>query len=88
MFLPWGNTWITPHLGPADGLRMRNVGIDRNVLQAEEATLICPWNLRVRVAEPALEAGAGGPAVRAGQVARRPCLRRSLASCWSTIGGG
>jgi hypothetical protein len=37
MFLPWGNTWVTPHMGAAAGLELRNVGIDRNVQQAEEA---------------------------------------------------
>lgn len=35
--LPWGNTWIIPYLGPADGIPMRNVGIDRNLTQIEAA---------------------------------------------------
>jgi hypothetical protein len=35
--LPWGNTWVIPHLGPADGIPMRNVGIDRNLSQIEAA---------------------------------------------------
>lgn len=46
MFLPWGNTWITPYLGPADGLDLRNVGIDRNVLQAEAAAPVSRDQLR------------------------------------------
>ncbi len=35
------------------------------VLQSDDATLICPWNLRVRVAEAALEARDGVPSVLA-----------------------
>jgi hypothetical protein len=33
--LPWGNIWVLPHLGPANGIPMRNVGIDRNLSQVE-----------------------------------------------------
>src|SRR5262249_15180487 len=39
---------------------------DAYVLQSDDTTLICPWNLRVRVAEAALEARDGVPAVLAG----------------------
>lgn len=35
--LPWGNTYILPYLGPAQGIPMRNVGIDRNLSQVEAA---------------------------------------------------
>jgi hypothetical protein len=35
--LPWGNTWVIPYLGPAAGIPMRNVGIDRNLSQVEAA---------------------------------------------------
>ncbi len=33
VLFPWGNTWITPSLGPDVGVPVRNVGIDRNVHQ-------------------------------------------------------
>jgi hypothetical protein len=46
MFLPWGNTWITPFLGSAAGLDLRNVGIDRNMLQAEEVAPVSRKELR------------------------------------------
>jgi hypothetical protein len=36
-FLPWGNHWTVPHLGPEMGVSVRNVGIDRNVRQVEAA---------------------------------------------------
>lgn len=35
--LPWGNTYILPYLGPAQGIPMRNVGIDRNLSEVEAA---------------------------------------------------
>lgn len=44
--LPWGNTWVTPYLGPAVGIPMRNVGIDRNVSQVEAAAPVTRAQLR------------------------------------------
>lgn len=44
--LPWGNTWITPHLGPEAGIRVRNVGIDRNLSQVEAAAPLSRAQLR------------------------------------------
>jgi hypothetical protein len=45
--------------------RLPDLPDDAYVLQNGETTLICPWNLRVRVAEAALEARDGVPAVLA-----------------------
>jgi hypothetical protein len=45
--------------------RLPDLPDDAYVLQADETTLICPWNLRVRVAEAALEARDGVPPVLA-----------------------
>jgi hypothetical protein len=45
--------------------RLPDLPDDAYVLHHGEATLICPWNLRVRVAEAALEARDGVPAVLA-----------------------
>lgn len=44
--LPWGNTWIIPHLGPEAGVRVRNVGIDRNLAQVEAAAALPRPRLR------------------------------------------
>jgi hypothetical protein len=45
--------------------RLPDLPNDAYVLQADETTLICPWNLRVRVAEAALEARDGVPPILA-----------------------
>jgi len=45
--------------------RLPDLPEDAYVLQSDEHTLICPWNLRVRVAEAALEARDGVPPVLA-----------------------
>lgn len=45
--------------------RLPDLPEDAYVLQTEAGTLICPWNLRVRVAEAALIARDGVPAVLA-----------------------
>jgi len=45
--------------------RLPDLPNDAYVLQSDDTTLICPWNLRVRVAEAALEARDGVPAVLA-----------------------
>jgi len=45
--------------------RLPDLPNDAYVLQSGEHTLICPWNLRVRVAEAALEARNGVPQVLA-----------------------
>jgi hypothetical protein len=68
---------VTPAEGPgrqrtaviealgANWTRLPDLPDDAYVLQSEQTTLICPWNLRVRVAEAALEARDGVPAVLA-----------------------
>jgi hypothetical protein len=38
LLLPWGNTWITPSLGPDVGIPVRNVGIDRNLRRVVDAS--------------------------------------------------
>jgi hypothetical protein len=45
--------------------RLPDLPDDAYVLQSDDTTLICPWNLRVRVAEAALEARDGVPAILA-----------------------
>jgi hypothetical protein len=57
-------TAVIEALGPG-WTRLPNLPDDAYVLQSEDTTLICPWNLRVRVAEAALEARDGVPAVLA-----------------------
>jgi hypothetical protein len=49
----------------ASWTRLPDLPDDAYVLQFEDATLICPWNLRIRVAEAALEARDGVPPVLA-----------------------
>jgi len=49
----------------ASWTRLPDLPDDAYVLQHGETTLICPWNLRVRVAEAALEARDGVPAILA-----------------------
>ncbi len=49
----------------ASWTRLPDLPDDAYVMQANETTLICPWNLRVRVAEAALEARDGVPPVLA-----------------------
>jgi hypothetical protein len=68
---------VTPFEGPgrqrtaviealgASWTRLPDLPDDAYVMQANETTLICPWNLRVRVAEAALEARDGVPPVLA-----------------------
>jgi hypothetical protein len=57
-------TTVLEALG-ASWTRLPDLPDDAYVLQHGETTLICPWNLRVRVAEAALEARDGVPAVLA-----------------------
>src|SRR5215510_7768496 len=57
-------TTVIEALG-AGWTRLPDLPNDAYVLQSDETTLICPWNLRVRVAEAALEARDGVPAVLA-----------------------
>jgi hypothetical protein len=49
----------------ASWTRLPDLPDDAYVMQSEEAMLICPWNLRIRVAEAALEARDGVPPVLA-----------------------
>ena len=68
---------VTPMEGPgrqrtaviealgANWTRLPDLPNDAYVLQSDQNTLICPWNLRVRVAEAALEARDGVPPVLA-----------------------
>lgn len=51
VMLPWLNAWTVPRLGPADGIEVRNAGIDRNVLQVEAAA---PFS-RAELRAPTLE---------------------------------
>jgi hypothetical protein len=57
-------TTVIEALG-ASWTRLPDLPDDAYVLQSEDAALICPWNLRVRVAEAALEARDGVPPVLA-----------------------
>ncbi len=57
-------TTVLEALG-ASWSRLPDLPDDAYVMQSDETTLICPWNLRVRVAEAALEARDGVPAVLA-----------------------
>ena len=68
---------VTPAEGPvrqrtavlealgAGWTRLPDLPDDAYVLQAEETVLVCPWNLRVRVAEAALSARDGVPPILA-----------------------
>lgn len=38
VMLPWGNAWNVVSMGPAAGIPVRNVGIDRNLVQVVEAS--------------------------------------------------
>lgn len=49
----------------ASWTRLPDLPDDAYVMQSEEAMLICPWNLRIRIAEAALEARDGVPPVLA-----------------------
>jgi hypothetical protein len=57
-------TTVLEALGPS-WTRLPDLPDDAYVMQADETTLICPWNLRIRVAEAALEARDGVPPVLA-----------------------
>jgi hypothetical protein len=66
---------VTPAEGPgrqrtavlealgANWSRLPDLPDDAYVMQSDDATLICPWNLRIRVAEAALEARDGVPPI-------------------------
>jgi len=68
---------VTPAEGPgrqrtavlealgASWSRLPDLPDDAYVMQSDDTTLICPWNLRIRVAEAALEARDGVPPVLA-----------------------
>jgi hypothetical protein len=70
----------------ANWTRLPDLPDDAYVVQAEETTLICPWNLRVRVAEAALEARDGVPAVLADAFVPPVLagLARSVVSDWNS----
>jgi hypothetical protein len=68
--------------------RLPDLPNEAYVLQSGEQTLICPWNLRVRVAEAALEARNGVPAILADAFVP-PALvgvARSVVSDWNSLG--
>jgi hypothetical protein len=68
--------------------RLPDLPNDAYALQWGEQTLICPWNLRVRVAEAALEARNGVPAILADAFVP-PALvgvARSVVSDWNWMG--
>lgn len=46
LMLPWTNSYIAPHLGPESGAVVRNVGIDRNLHQVEDAAPFARQDLR------------------------------------------
>ena len=74
----------------ANWSRLPDLPNDAYVLQNGETTLICPWNLRVRVAEAALEARSGVPPVLADAFVP-PALAgeaRAVVSGWNTDGDG
>ena len=51
VMLPWRNAWTVPRLGPADGVHVRNAGIDRNVTQVEAAAPFTRTELRAPTQE-------------------------------------
>lgn len=57
-------TAVIEALGPSWS-RLPELGEEAYVLHSDRAVLVCPWNLRVRVAEAALEARDGVPRVLA-----------------------
>lgn len=57
-------TTITAAIG-ASWTRLPDLPDDAYVIEADDTLLICPWNLRVRVAEAALTARSGVPSVLA-----------------------
>jgi hypothetical protein len=70
--------------------RLPDMADEAYVLQSGEQTLICPWNLRVRVAEAALEARNGVPQILADAFVP-PALvgaARSVVSDWNTLARG
>jgi hypothetical protein len=89
---------VTPAEGPgrqrtavmealgASWTRLPDLPDDAYVLQADEHTLSCPWNLRVRVAEAALEARDGVPAVLADAFVPPALagLARAVVSDWNS----
>jgi hypothetical protein len=67
--------------------RLPDMANEAYVLQSGEQTLICPWNLRVRVAEAALEARNGVPQILADAFVP-PALvgaARSVVSDWNSL---
>ena len=70
----------------ASWTRLPDLPDDAYVLQSDDVTLICPWNLRVRVAEAALEARDGVPAVLADAFVPPALagLARAVVSDWNS----
>jgi hypothetical protein len=70
----------------ANWTRLPDLPDDAYVLQAEETTLVCPWNLRIRVAEAALEARDGVPAILADAFVPPALagLARAVVSDWNS----
>jgi hypothetical protein len=69
--------------------RLPDLPDDAYVLESDDTTLICPWNLRIRVAEAALEARDGVPAVLADAFVPPALagLARSVVSDWNAGAG-
>ncbi len=67
--------------------RLPDLPDEAYVLQQGEQTLICPWRLRVRVAEAALEARNGVPAILAAAFVppARVGAARSVVSDWNAL---
>ncbi len=70
----------------ASWTRLPDLPDEAYVLQSDETTLICPWNLRVRVAEAALEARDGVPAILADAFVPPALagLARAVVSDWNS----
>ena len=70
----------------ASWTRLPDLPDDAYVLELDEATLICPWNLRVRVAEAALEARDGVPPILADAFVPPALagLARAVVSDWNS----
>ena len=70
----------------ASWTRLPDLPDEAYVLRSDDVTLICPWNLRIRVAEAALEARDGVPAVLADAFVPPALagLARAVVSDWNS----
>jgi hypothetical protein len=70
----------------ASWTRLPDLPDEAYILRSDDVTLICPWNLRIRVAEAALEARDGVPAVLADAFVPPALagLARAVVSDWNS----